>query len=711
MIGTSSATPLIVLDAVVIDSETTGLDPRNAWMVEIAAVRIARGRLQTANMFRRLIRPGHEIPPLSTRIHGIDEAAVAEAPTFAEIWPDLFAFVGNSVVIGHALGFDLAVLKRECERAGVDWVRPRTLDTRLLAEVAEPNLAGFSLDNLGAWLGVEIKDRHTAHGDALACASIFLALRPRLREGGIRTLAEAERACRALTEVLEEHHRAGWIEPVEAPSRVDAERTLRRVDSYAYRHRVRDIMRAPAAFIAAEETVRTALARLMQERISSLYVRPPQISEGATAAGDAGIVTERDLLRALAEHGAVSLDLPVARFTSKPLATVPADAFVYRAIGRMSGRKIRHLAVVDEIGAIVGAVSARDLLRLRAGEAISLGDEIDHAADAHALAVAWAKLPHVAAALLSEGLAGRDIAAVISRELEALTQQAAVIAEAHMRASGQGGAPCAFAVAVLGSAGRGESLLAMDQDNALFFAEGDPGGSEDRWFEAFGARLTAILHEAGIPYCRGGVMARNPQWRGSIATWRERIGRWIIRSNPQDLLSVDIFFDLRGVHGDGNLTNLIRREAFDAAKGQIAFAKLLAEVAGGVEPSLGLFGAFKTDQGRIDLKKAGIFGIVTTARVLAICHHVLDRSTPGRLANIKAANIGGEEDLDALAEAHGILLDLVLAQQIEDLELGLPPSNSVLVRRLTKRERERMRLALQAVAPLDQLTRDLLFKG
>ena len=64
----------------------------------------------------------------------------------------------------------------------------------------------------------------------------------------------------------------------------------------------------------------------------------------------------------------------------------------------MSRSKIRHLGAVDEAGVVVGALSARDLLRLRAGEAISLGDEIDQAEDAHALAVAWAKLPHVAAA-------------------------------------------------------------------------------------------------------------------------------------------------------------------------------------------------------------------------------------------------------------------------------------------------------------------------
>jgi CBS domain-containing protein len=710
MIDSRSATPLIALDAVVIDTETTGLDPRTAWAVEIAAVRISGGRFQPAGALRRLIRPGDPIPSLSTQIHGLDEAAIADAPTFAESWPALAAFIGDAVVIGHALGFDLAVLQRECERAGIAWKRPRTLDTRLLAEVAEPNLAGFSLDSLAAWLGVEITDRHTARGDATACAHIFLALLPKLRHGGIRTLAEAERACRALTDVREEHHRAGWIEPVETPSRVDAERTLRRIDSYAYRHRVRDIMRSPPEFIAAQEPVRAVLARLMKDRISSLYVRSAPAAGSAVSGDDTGIVTERDLLRAVAEQGAPALELPVARFMSRPLATVPADAFVYRAIGRMTALKIRHLGVVDEAGTIVGALSARDLLQLRAGEAIALGDEIDHADDATALAAAWARVPQVAAGLLAEGLSGSNIAAVISRELGALTREAAVIAENRMRANGLGGAPCAFALAVLGSAGRGESLLAMDQDNALLFATGDPGGTEDRWFGAFGSELANILHDAGVPYCHGGVMANNPQWRGSISTWRERIGRWIAGSEQQDLHSVDIFFDLRGVHGDGKLTSLIRQEAFDAAKGQLVFVRRLAEAAGGIEPALGPRGVLKTDQGRIDLKQAGMFGIVTAARALAICHHVLERSTAGRLAAIKATDIGGEENLDALAEAHGILLELALAQQIEDIEQGLPPSNTVLVSRLTKRERERLRTALQAVEPIGQLTRELLFK-
>ncbi|MGB2593987.1 MAG: 3'-5' exonuclease, partial [Pseudolabrys sp.] len=217
MAGRRSVIPLIALDAVVIDTETTGLDPRKAWIVEIAAVRLVTGRLQPKPEFRQLLRPGEPIPEVAIGIHGIEDATVADAPAFADIWPELSSFIGDAVVIGHALGFDLAVLKRECERASIDWTRPHILDTRLLAEVVEPDLAGYSLDSLATWLGVEITDRHSALGDALVCAQIFLALLPKLREGGIRTLAEAERACRALTDVLNQQHRAGWVEAVEAP--------------------------------------------------------------------------------------------------------------------------------------------------------------------------------------------------------------------------------------------------------------------------------------------------------------------------------------------------------------------------------------------------------------------------------------------------------------------------------------------------------------
>lgn len=706
MTALGPVTPLIALDAVVLDTETTGLDPVRARLVEIAAVRLNAGRIDERATFRALVHPGEPIPDVVTKIHGIGDAQVKDAPIFSRMWPDFRQFAGDHVVVGHNIGFDLAILRNECERAGIGFIRPRVLDTRLLAEVAEPHLAGYTLESLSAWLDVAMGERHSALGDALTSARIFRALLPKLRERGIRTLAEAERACRALTDVLDQHHRAGWAEPVHPPHSRDESPAEQRVDAYPYQHRVRDVMRAPAEFATADITLESAIARMTKEKISSLYVGHGERPRAA----DCAIVTERDVLRAVCEHGAAALTMPVERFMNGPLAVVPADAFIYRAIGRMERLKVRHLGVVDETGAVVGAVSARDLLRLRAQLAIALGDEIDQADDVHQLGLAWARLPGAAASLLSEDVPARDIAAIISRELGALTRRAAVIAERRIAEAGGGDPPCAYSLAVLGSAGRGESLLAMDQDNALVFAQGEPGGDADAWFERLGIHVADILHEAGVPYCTGGVMAKNPQWRGSLATWRARIAGWIDHSKPEDLLAVDIFFDLRGVHGDNGLAQTVWDEAFEAARGQTGFAKALVEAAGGTRSGLGLFGGIKTERGRTDLKKHGLFGIVSAARVLAVCHHVVERATPARLAGIKALGLGGESDLDALTEAQALFLHFILAQQIVDIERGQPASNAVEIKPLSARDRERLRAALAAVAPVDDLTRDLLFK-
>jgi DNA polymerase-3 subunit epsilon/CBS domain-containing protein len=706
-----SATPLIALDAVVIDTETTGLDPGKARVIDVAGVRIGAGKLDAGGTFHSLVRPDVPIPESATKIHGIDDGAVAGAPPFEDVWPELRTQLVSAVVIGHTVGFDLTVLKRECERANLPWSRPRSLDTRLLAEIARPNLAGYALEQLADLYGIDMTQRHQALADAVTAARIFLALLPELRARGIRTLAEAEAASRALTKTLEEQSQAGWEDAIATPVR-ETESGLARIDSYPYRHRVRDLMSAPPKFVTATLTLETALGRMAGEKVSSLFVYP----SGSDARipprpEDTGIVTERDAMRALARHGAGALAMPVDSAMSRPLAAVSADTFVYRAIGRMNRLKIRHLGVTDEEGRLCGALSARDLLRLRAEAAVELGDEIDEADGEETLARAWAKVPSVAGELLAEGVTGREVAAVISRELGAATARAAVIAERRMMAEGLGAPPCRYAFAVLGSAGRGESLLAMDQDNALVFAEGAPESDVDRWFERLGFHVADILNTIGVPYCKGGVMAKNPQWRGSAATWRARIGNWLGRSQPQDLLSVDIFFDLRGVHGDAALATELWRNGFEAARGERGFAKLLADAAGAVEPGLNFFRRFRTEEGRIDLKKSGLFGIVTTARVLAIAHHVVERSTPARLHGVAALGIGGASDLDALNEAHGVFLDLILGQQLEDIDKGIPPTNRVLVARLARKERERLRAALERVRHLDALTRDLLFRG
>lgn len=280
-----------------------------------------------------------------------------------------------------------------------------------------------------------------------------------------------------------------------------------------------------------------------------------------------------------------------------------APAFAYRAIGRMDRLGIRHLGVHDEKEALIGVISARDLLRLRASAAIQLDDMINAARSDAEMAAAWASLPSVASALVAEKIEARTVAEIVSEELRAMTRRAAILAEEEMKIVGLGDPPSPYAVLVLGSAGGGESLLAADQDNAIVFKRGVPGGPEDRWFSALGGRIAAILDTDGIAYCKGGVMAKNAEWRGSLDLWRERISQWVRRSRPQDLLNIDIFFDLAPVHGARGLGETLFEDAYAYGHADAAFPLVLGERLASLPTPFTLFGGLRTEEGRIDLKR------------------------------------------------------------------------------------------------------------
>ena len=183
------------------DTETTGLDARIARLVQVGGLRIKQGALNPEERFESLVNPGVPIPKVATTIHGINDGMVATAPKFADIAAGLESFIGSSILVGHTIYYDLAVIDREYSLAGrkgrPDW---RGLDVRMLARLASPSLADYSLDRLCDWLGIELKGRHTAMGDAEAAGRVFLALIPLLRDKNIRTLAEAQAASRALAE-------------------------------------------------------------------------------------------------------------------------------------------------------------------------------------------------------------------------------------------------------------------------------------------------------------------------------------------------------------------------------------------------------------------------------------------------------------------------------------------------------------------------------
>jgi CBS domain-containing protein len=696
------ATPLAALEAVVLDTETTGLDTRTARVIEIGLAGFGQELAWSA-----LVNPREPIPAASQKVHGISDAMVALESEFSGVWAEARQRIGQQVVIGHSLGFDLAILKRECERAGMSWHEPLWLDTRFLTVVLGASLPDFSLDTLAGWLDVSAQGKHRALGDAQATAAIFDAMIPRLRERGIHTLGEALAACRSVQDANDGLVRAGWAEAPRATRLVvpTQGRQVGGIDTHPFQNRVSALMSSPPVFIPADTKLQDALKLIVGKRISGVFVGDPE-----RPATEAGIVTERDLLRAISQRGQSALDMMIDEIANRPLVTIPAGAFAYRAIGRMSRLNLRHLAVVGEDHPrVVGALTQRDLLRLRAQTAITLGDDVDSATTVAALGRAWAKLAAMAEQLLDEGLEAVEIAGIIARELGALTRRATMLAEERMKAGGLGSAPCRFSVLILGSAGRGESLLAMDQDNAIIFESGEPGGKEDSWFAMLGRLLADILNEVGVPYCKGGVMAMEPAFRGSVETWRERMQTWLSHARPEDLLNVDIVFDSRGVYGDPDLFTSLMTEFRDNASERPEFLKLLVESHSDSSAPVGLFGGLKGDeQGRIDLKRHITSRVVATARVLALRHGVVARSTPARLRGVAALGKGGVEDLEGLAIAYELALGVILKAQLNDIAHGAPTTNRVPLDQLSATEKSRLKSDLSLASTIGDLVRAMV---
>ena len=153
----------------VIDVETTGTDPKLADLVEIAAVKVRGG--QITDRWSTLVNPGRSI--IGNQIHGIKDADVAGAPSPAEAARQALDFAGDSLLVGHSVGFDLGFI----EAALADGTRipsGRYLDTLTIAREGYPDLENYKLPTLSNFFSVELAQAHRALPDAEATASLLL---------------------------------------------------------------------------------------------------------------------------------------------------------------------------------------------------------------------------------------------------------------------------------------------------------------------------------------------------------------------------------------------------------------------------------------------------------------------------------------------------------------------------------------------------------
>jgi DNA polymerase-3 subunit epsilon len=163
---------------IVLDTETTGLDPYQGHrLVEVGCIELLN-RIPSGQSFHRYVNPERDVPAEAFAVHGLSAEFLKDKPFFAEVADELIAFIGDAPLVAHNASFDLGFINAELERAGLAAIpRDRVIDTLLLARRKHPGSPN-RLDDLCARYSVD-SSRRVKHGallDAELLAEVYLEL-------------------------------------------------------------------------------------------------------------------------------------------------------------------------------------------------------------------------------------------------------------------------------------------------------------------------------------------------------------------------------------------------------------------------------------------------------------------------------------------------------------------------------------------------------
>lgn len=299
------------------------------------------------------------------------------------------------------------------------------------------------------------------------------------------------------------------------------------------------------------------------------------------------------------------------------------------------------------------------------------------------------------------------ISQIISDHNASLYRQAIAQSLDEMLAQGWGAPPVDYCVLLLGSAARFESLLGPDQDNALIIDDyPDHRHVEiDGYFQALGERFTQRLDEAGIPLCRGHVMARWPMWRKRLSEWHAQLDIWSADRQVKRVQQTNILLDFAPVAGNPALAKQLGERIASTLPKASLFMDEMAVLLGELPVALDRFGRLASSPGldapheqALNLKHQGLLPLISAARLLCLRYGLRDIATRERL-------IALSHTTDALTSAESALLvaaferlqQRLLDQQRYNKARGQAADGWVDLRRLREDERLLLKFDLQQI--------------
>lgn len=463
---------------------------------------------------------------------------------------------------------------------------------------------------------------------------------------------------------------------------------------------VRNFMTTPVARLGGRESLGDAFRLMEQRRIGSLAIVDDQ---GHLV----GLATARGVARAAIADG-LKADAPVSNAAEAAVCITP-DIPLWQAEEIQARQRVKYLLVMEGAHP-VGMLSQTDIIDAIRTQRTVMRDRVERAASIQELRALTSGITGIADdARTSHREASRAVHVLSEYHLR-LQRRCVELTLEELEQEGLGQAPRGFALLVLGSLARRESLLNPDQDNAIIIADSRPGetaslpldAAEGHWFETFTDRLNHRLDDIGYAWCKGDIMARTPDYRRRLEEWRKQVRHMARHPNPTAARWCNIVLDFELLYGDDRLVETLWREILGELVQRNRLLRFMAGDDAQGQPALGLFNRLVTSdqddaKGRVDIKRNGLRIIANGARILSLAAGIRETNTVSRLRALRREGVLTADKTDSVIAAQDRLLDLLLSHQITRDRHGLEPDKYIDPRQLHELDKQSLTSSMRAI--------------
>lgn len=470
--------------------------------------------------------------------------------------------------------------------------------------------------------------------------------------------------------------------------------------------RVRKLIERLPITVPADMSIMQAAQKMSEHDVSSLVVVAATLDahESHRGAGSMiGIVTDRDFRGRVVAAG-LPPDTPIGDVMTPDPIVVQADDSIFETMLSMLRHNIHHLPVLQR-GRPIGVVNLRDVIKFESQSSLYLVSNIHKK---QSVAELQALLPDIRATFVrmaTDEVSSHMIGSTMAGIGRGFSRRLLELAEASL-----GPPPVPYCFMALGSMARDEQLIVTDQDNALVLDDSFDPKQHDDYFLKLATFVSDGLAACGYTYCKGGIMATNPQWRQPLSVWKKYFTQWISRPNPETLLNSSIFFDLDSVYGTAELVEELKDLLATSASANEAFLAALARNALNRTPPLGFFRTFVMEQdGKqrniINLKGRGTAPLTDLIRVHALACGSKAQNSFDRLDAIATTRLMPPDAVNRLRYALEFLSSVRIRHQAIELEEGGEPNNYIEPEKISTAERHNLKEAFQILSNAQKFLR------